>query len=143
MRVSFAQREQDSRLTLVVQGLARGVVLRPTQDLPYSRGDVLLLPDAEALRDAARAAAVRCARCRPPTRFFLTRRRMVAAAAVGDAEHHWPYEATQLAVDGNGLSPLCAFNASAATSLGAAAAAATRARADADAAGRRWRRPRC
>ena len=46
---------------------------------------------------------------------------MVAAAAVGDAEHHWPYEATQLAVDGNGLSPLCAFNASAATSLGAAA----------------------
>ena len=125
MRVSFAQREQDSRLTLVVQGLARGVVLRPTQDLPYSRGDVLLLPDAEALRDAARAAAVRL---RPlpsaDALFSSTRRRMVAAAAVGDAEHHWPYEATQLAVDGNGLSPLCAFNASAATSLGAAAAAA-------------------
>ena len=83
MRVSFAQREQDSRLTLVVQGLARGVVLRPTQDLPYSRGDVLLLPDAEALREAARAAAVRL---RPlpsaDALFSSTRRRMVAAAAV-------------------------------------------------------------
>ncbi len=47
-----------------------------------------------------RAAAVRL---RPlPTAdalFSSTRRRMVAAAAVGDAEHHWPYEATQLAVE--------------------------------------------
>lgn len=37
MRVTYARREADSRLTLVVQGLARGLVLRETQALPYAR----------------------------------------------------------------------------------------------------------
>ena len=57
MRVVYAQRQPDSRLTLVVQGLGRGVVIRPTQMLPYSRGDVQLLPDSESLIAAARASA--------------------------------------------------------------------------------------
>ena len=48
VRIVYAQRNADSTLTLIVQGLARGVVLRGTQTLPYSRGDVQLLPDADA-----------------------------------------------------------------------------------------------
>ena len=39
-RIVFARRNEDATLTLVVQGLCRGAVLRPTQYLPYSRGDV-------------------------------------------------------------------------------------------------------
>ena len=33
--------QADATLTLVVQGMCRGAVLRPTQYLPYSKGDVL------------------------------------------------------------------------------------------------------
>ena len=56
-RIVLAQREPDSRLSLVVQGLARGIVVRQTQALPYARGHVQLLPDAEALYAGVRAAA--------------------------------------------------------------------------------------
>ena len=51
--VSYS-RLDDSRLRIVVQGLGRATVVRGTQSLPYARGDVQLLPDSEALLDAAR-----------------------------------------------------------------------------------------
>ena len=40
VRVVLAERNDDSTLTLVVQGLCRAVVQRATQYVPYSRGDV-------------------------------------------------------------------------------------------------------
>lgn len=54
MRIVGFHREGDSRLALTVQGLARAVVVRPTQTLPYARADVQLLPDFEALLSCAR-----------------------------------------------------------------------------------------
>ena len=56
MQVVAAIREPDSRLILVVQGIARAVVVRGTQALPFSRADVQLLPDIEALQAGARAS---------------------------------------------------------------------------------------
>ena len=47
MRIVSAQRREDSRLALVVQGLARVRVLEQTQCVPFSRANVQLLPDAE------------------------------------------------------------------------------------------------
>ena len=47
MRVVGAERREDSRLTCVVQGLARVRVLEQTQQAPYVRATVQLLPDAE------------------------------------------------------------------------------------------------
>lgn len=49
MQVVAVQRETDARLTLIVQGLSRGVALRCTQALPYARADFQLLPDDEML----------------------------------------------------------------------------------------------
>ena len=43
-------RLDDSRQLLLVQGLSRVHVLRPTQAEPYSRADVQLMPDVEVLR---------------------------------------------------------------------------------------------
>ena len=54
MQVVAVQRESDSRLTLIVQGLARGIVVRPTQDLPFARADMQILPDDEMCRACAR-----------------------------------------------------------------------------------------
>ena len=103
VRIVFARRNADATLTLVVQGLCRGAVLRPTQYLPYSKGDVQVLPDAEALRVAARAAA-RFTRGRPAAAApsAAARRRMVAAAASVEASCWFGYEAVQLAVDEEG-----------------------------------------
>ena len=53
MQVVAVQREEDSRLSLIVQGLGRGIVVRSTQSLPYARADVQLLPDDEALVECA------------------------------------------------------------------------------------------
>ena len=58
------QRESDSRLTLLVHGLSRAVVVRPLQELPYARADVQLLPDDEALSAAAVAAGHFLQACR-------------------------------------------------------------------------------
>jgi hypothetical protein len=105
-RIVFARRNADATLTLVVQGLCRGAVLRPTQYLPYSKGDVQVLPDAEALRVAARAAA-RFTRGRPAgaasaAPSAAARRQMVAAAASVEASCWFGYEAVQLSVDEEG-----------------------------------------
>ena len=116
VRVVFAQRNPDSTLTLIVQGLCRGAVLRPTQYLPYSRGDVQILPDSEALLAAARASKRYLQQQGGATLASpVVKRRMVAAAASAEASCWFPYEAVQLSVDAGGaLSPLNQLNSSAA-----------------------------
>jgi hypothetical protein len=47
MEVAEAVRFGDGRLLILAVGIARFRVLRPTQDVPYSRADVELLLDAE------------------------------------------------------------------------------------------------
>ena len=119
-RISVARRNPDSTLTLVVQGLTRGIVLRATQTLPYSRGDVQLLPDAEALLEGARAAQ-RHLRAMAPDGGPVSaaaRMRLTAAAAAIEAKAHFDYEAVALSVDAGGnLAPLNQLNATAAASL--------------------------
>ena len=113
-RVAIAQRNADSTLTLVVQGMGRGVVLRASQLLPYSRGDVQLLPDCEVLLASALAVERQTSKLAEP----LTRaakRLMVAAAASAELEAYLPYEAAKISVDAGGnLAPLNQLNASAA-----------------------------
>ncbi len=53
--VIMARRMTDARLYLVVHCLRRGIILRGTQALPFTRADVLCLPDAEQLGAAARS----------------------------------------------------------------------------------------
>jgi len=55
MEIVWWSRLPDATLSLVCQGLSRAVVLRGTQDIPYARADVLLLPDAEQIAAAARS----------------------------------------------------------------------------------------
>jgi Lon protease-like protein len=57
MRISSFTRRSDSRLLLVVQGLARVRVLEQTQVAPYSRATCQLLPDAEIVQAHYEAAA--------------------------------------------------------------------------------------
>ena len=64
MEVVAAQREKDSRLTLLVQGVGRGIVLRATRDVPYTRADFQLFPDDEQLLAAARRASAFVAKAR-------------------------------------------------------------------------------
>ena len=91
MEIVAVQREADSRLSLIVQGLSRGIVLRPTQTLPFSRGDVQLLPDDEALTVSARRARRFLASTRAgdvaAEREGLDRRLAMAAAQAEEA--HW------------------------------------------------------
>ena len=106
MRIVYAQREADSRLAIVVQGLSRCVVVRPTQELPYSRGDVQILPDAESLIAAARHASRLWA-----TTMASMRRQMVAAVAAAESEALFAYDAVRLSIDSGGtLAPLNQFN---------------------------------
>ena len=55
MEIVWWSRLPDATLSLVCQGLCRAVVLCGTQDVPYARADVLLLPDAEQIAAAARS----------------------------------------------------------------------------------------
>ena len=138
MRVVYAKRNEDSTLTLIVQGLCRGVVLSPTQMLPYSRADVQLLPDGEALRAAARASKRFVASdgavpgdggdggdgddgAPASSMAASVKRRLVAAAAAREAVALFEYESTLgPSVDvGNALAGLNQFNSSAAATLAA------------------------
>jgi Lon protease-like protein len=47
MRIQSAERTEDSRLALVVQGLVRVRVVEQTQKEPFTRATVQLLPDDE------------------------------------------------------------------------------------------------
>jgi len=49
MRIVDAERREDSRLAIVVQGLGRVRVLEETQKEPYARASVQLLPDDEII----------------------------------------------------------------------------------------------
>eukprot|EP00747_Dinoflagellata_sp_TGD_P178782 gnl/TRDRNA2_/TRDRNA2_28383_c0_seq1.p1 gnl/TRDRNA2_/TRDRNA2_28383_c0~~gnl/TRDRNA2_/TRDRNA2_28383_c0_seq1.p1 ORF type:complete len:613 (+),score=101.51 gnl/TRDRNA2_/TRDRNA2_28383_c0_seq1:158-1996(+) len=135
MRVVYAKQQPDGRLALVVQGLARGVVLRSTQDLPYSRGDVQILPESEALLAGAcaverylegqlRAGSADSA-SNPNSSVSvpdLVKRRMVTAAVVAETESFFPYEATQLSMDAGGnIAPLNQFNESSIESVSSVA----------------------
>ena len=99
MRVVAARREADARLSLIVQGLARGVVLGATQALPFARANVQALPDAEALADAARSSrqwlvsheAAAADQLRPSL-YARLRWRMLAAAAAAEERCWRPYE---------------------------------------------------
>jgi Lon protease-like protein len=116
VRVALAQRNPDSTLTLVVQGLTRGVVLSPTQLLPYSRGNVQVLPDSETLLAAALASERLLQRtAQVATTSRVARRKLVAAAAWAEVETYVSYEALQISIDAGGsLAPLNQFNATAA-----------------------------
>lgn len=81
-QVVAVQREADSRLSLIVQGVARGVVLRSTQTLPFAKADMQLLPDAEQLSDCARQGTT-----------FL-REQLRKATAGGGAEEEGAEEGT-------------------------------------------------
>lgn len=86
MEIVSVLREPDSRLVLIVQGIARAHVLRETQQLPYSRADVQILPDAEALRSAARASRrwLREAKAVGRTNAPMRQRLALAAAVAED-----------------------------------------------------------
>lgn len=116
-RIVLHQREQDGRLSLVVQGLARGLVLKETQALPYSRGHVQLLPDSEALLAGARISA-RYLRQHPlnlPAPSEAAAQRLLAlSSASKELIHYFDYETALLSIDADGtLSPLNQLNASA------------------------------
>lgn len=114
VRIAYARRNPDQTLTLVVQGLCRGVVLKATQYLPYSRGDVQVVPDSEALLAGARSAEARLARQGASDDTQSMKRRMVAAAASMEASAWLAYEAVQLSIDAGGaLAQLNQLNASA------------------------------
>ena len=104
MQVVAVQREDDSRLSLIVQGLARGIVLRPTQGLPYARADFQLFADDEALRVSARRArrflgATEMGSVGSPlVDMDGVRRRLTQAAVVAEERHWWAYEHANLSL---------------------------------------------
>ena len=81
MEVIHVRREPDSRLSLIVRGLSRGVVVRATQELPYSRGDVQLLADEEVLSLRSRSVLSWLA---APERAKATSSRAASQRAVAD-----------------------------------------------------------
>jgi len=125
VRIAYARRNPDATLTLVVQGLCRGVVLKATQYLPYSRGDVQVMPDSEALLAAARSAEAHLARRGASAGVdgaSSMKRRMVAAAASMEASAWLAYEAVQLSIEAGGaLAQLNQLNTSAVSSCAEAA----------------------
>ena len=93
MQVVSCMRLPDARLRLVVQGVGRATVVRGTQTLPYARGDVQLLPDSEALLDAARASRRHLLDLDGEARGTTEdRMRMVLAAAAAEDQSWRPYE---------------------------------------------------
>ena len=99
MQVISARREPDARLSLIVQGLERGVVLGGTQAFPYARSTVQALPDSEALAEAARASRkwllsndTEAANSLRPSVYARLRWRMLAAAAAAEERCWRAYE---------------------------------------------------
>eukprot|EP00966_Prymnesium_polylepis_P284608 6575470-Prymnesium_polylepis.1 len=93
--VVYARRMSDARLYLIVHCLRRSIVVRGTQALPFSRADVLSLPDSEQLSAAARTVARRAA----VSDKGLQQSAILAAAAAED--RCWrPYEFAPVSRDG-------------------------------------------
>ena len=121
MQIVATVREQDSRLSLLVQGLSRVVVLRATQTLPYSRADVQLLPDLEALRGGARASRRWLRDVGALKHTDVTMRRRLALAAAMAEEATWrPYQFANASVTADPTPKLCELNASSCNLAGAA-----------------------
>ena len=57
MRIQSAERTEDSRLALVVQGLVRVRIVEQTQKEPFTRATVQLLPDDEITASYYKSAA--------------------------------------------------------------------------------------
>jgi Lon protease-like protein len=93
MQVVAVQREEDSRLTLLVQGVGRGVAMRSTQTLPYARADMQLLPDDEQLlacaRHGRRFLSGQQLESRSDSHGMLGMQRRVIMAAAAAEEAHW------------------------------------------------------
>lgn len=130
MRVVSCVRLPDARMRILVQGLSRATIVRGTQRLPYARGDVQVLPDAEALLDSARRNRRWLARLRSATGDHgaissagRNRRRSLLAAAVAEdacwsAYEHGPYELR----DGQVPPAFCCLDPAAAESAAASEA---------------------
>jgi len=123
MRVVSAQRSEDSRLILVVQGISRVRVLEATQMLPYSRANVQLLPDFEQLEAYQQSASRMLEAADPQDQFGeldlgvprLNDQpewcRTVALAGAVAEERQWEvYEAAHPVEQINNMSPLVPFN---------------------------------
>ena len=104
---------QVEGLVMVVQGLSRVHVTRQTQQYPYSRADVLLTPDVEALRAAARAGRrwLRGAGTLARTDAVVRTRLALEAAAADDA--YWlRHELANASLVASPTPKLCQLSAS-------------------------------
>lgn len=102
MEIVAVQREADSRLSLLVQGLARGIAVRPTQTLPFARADVQILPDDEQLLACAlqsrRFLSTQALASGDSTADDALRRRLTMAAATAEERHWWQYEHSNISL---------------------------------------------
>lgn len=93
MQVVSAERLPDARIALVSQGLSRAVVVRGTQALPFSRGDVQILHDTETLEVAARTAFLQLARSgTAESRTMRALHLQTLSAALAEEQCWRPYE---------------------------------------------------
>ena len=93
MQVVSAERLPDARIALVSQGLSRAVVVRGTQALPFSRGDVQRLHDTETLEVAARTAFLQLARSgTAESRTMRALHLQTLSAALAEEQCWRPYE---------------------------------------------------
>ena len=99
-------------LIMVVQGMARVQVLKEVQALPYSRADVLLAPDVEALRTSAHLSrdwlrqSDRLRLTKPSSRIHLA-----LACAFADEQHWQRLEASTASVEASPTPKLCGLSA--------------------------------
>jgi len=100
-------------LVLIVQGLARVQVLKEVQAVPYSRADVLLAPDVEALRASAHLSRRWLRRTGLLSQTGeATRVRLALAGATAEEAYWRRLELTDAPVAKAGPTPkLCALNA--------------------------------
>ena len=91
MQVIAVQREADSRLTLLVHGIGRCIVLRATQESPYARADVQSLPDDECLVSCAHRV-LGFLGAKAPEVPRAIRRRLLMASAASENLHWRQYE---------------------------------------------------
>ena len=104
MQVSRVSVLDDGRLAVEAYGLCRFEVLRPTQETPYSRADVRLLPDAEEVEAAAVPSVF--APSTPPERVSAASRAAAAASMLLWASREVrPFETDRI-LRGGELTPL-------------------------------------
>ena len=92
MQVVAVERQSDARIVLISQGISRAVVTHGTQALPYARGDVMTLHDAEAMEAAARLARRELSRRTIDGDCGVHLRRSILAAAIAEDRSWGAYE---------------------------------------------------